>query len=750
MNSLFVHGISSTTSRLLLSSRDLQEIKIAKVTKLSRKDIRHLTISSDRKGTTSHGLNMSNKNIQLPLTNSDDQTKSSKLVKSNGIGIVHFLRGKVFLITGATGFLGKVLVEKILRMVPDVGKIYLLIKAKDKEAAMERLKNEIIDTDLFKCMEQSYGKFYKEFMLNKLVPVVGNVGEAGLGTEVGLADQIANEVDIIVHSAANTVFDQRLDVSININTLGPCRMMSFAKTCKGLKLFMHVSTAYTNGKRQGVITEKPFHMGESIASEIAGLEIDHVPHLDVEAEIKLAFDARNACTQDKMATKKMKQLGAERANLYGWHDTYAFAKAMGEMMIESRREDIPVVIIRPSTIESTYTEPIPGWIEGIRMADPLILAFGKGELTGFLANAQGVMDMIPVDMVAKTMIAAIAKHGTVRGPGLNVYNVASSVVNPLMYNDFFGYLFEYFDSSPYMDMKRGPIKVEKMKLFNTMDDFDSHIQAELVRRSANYPLQGRQSLLRRLQRSLDIAKHFASVYAPYTFYGGRFDNTNMQKLMEEMSEEEQKSFDIDVGSIDWKNYMCNIHIPGLLKHSVGFISHLIIMFNSKEEASLLAGEGGSSENWRRREIKAIKDQLKVAKEKCDNLVRYYETKHKALEKKHENLKKRWMQSIDENERLDREIASIGLSHSFKMLQLKIKYQMEADELMKPHPLEIKLLVIMQRFAKMALQRMKENQRWHEEILHRINYIEDLEDAPLRMVGRLIRTLVSSLDDLSED
>lgn len=55
-----------------------------------------------------------------------------------------------------------------------------------------------------------------------------------------------------------------------------------------------------------------------------------------------------------------------RAKKYGWQDTYVFTKAMGEMMIDSMREDIPVVIIRPSVIESTLKEPFPGWMEGIR------------------------------------------------------------------------------------------------------------------------------------------------------------------------------------------------------------------------------------------------------------------------------------------------------------------------------------------------------------------------------------------------
>ncbi|PIN12714.1 Long-chain-fatty-acyl-CoA reductase [Handroanthus impetiginosus] len=60
-----------------------------------------------------------------------------------GIGIVNFLRGKTFLVTGATGFFAKVLIEKILRTAPDVHKIFVVIRAKDKATAVERLKNEV-------------------------------------------------------------------------------------------------------------------------------------------------------------------------------------------------------------------------------------------------------------------------------------------------------------------------------------------------------------------------------------------------------------------------------------------------------------------------------------------------------------------------------------------------------------------------------------------------------------------------------
>ncbi|PKI32818.1 hypothetical protein CRG98_046811, partial [Punica granatum] len=311
-----------------------------------------------------------------------------------GIGIVRFLRGKRFFITGATGFLAKVLVEKILRTVPDVGKIFLLIKAKDKEAAMGRLTNEIMNSELFKCLRQTYGASYEPFLRSKLVPVVGDVCESNLGLDEDLADFIAKEVDIIVNSAANTTFDERYDVAIDINTRGAHNIMSFAKRCKKVKLFLQVSTAYVNGRRQGKILEKPFGIGDSITREsfTAKQCNGSFPKLDVEREINLALSTKEGL-EDHAAAQKMKELGLDRAKKFGWQDTYVFTKAMGEMVIDDMRGEIPVVIIRPSVIESTWKEPFPGWMEGNRMMDPIVLYYGKGQLTGFLVDPNGVLDV---------------------------------------------------------------------------------------------------------------------------------------------------------------------------------------------------------------------------------------------------------------------------------------------------------------------------------------------------------------------
>ncbi|KDO70939.1 hypothetical protein CISIN_1g047226mg, partial [Citrus sinensis] len=290
-------------------------------------------------------------------------------------------------------FLFSVLIEKILRTVPEVGKIFLLIKAESEEAASERLKNEVINAELFKCIQQTYGECYHDFMLNKLVPVIGNISESNLGLEGDLATVIANEVDVIINSAASITFHERYDIAIDINTRGPAHIMTFAKKCKKVKVFVHVSTAYVNGKRQGRIMEKPFCMGDTIARELNFSNSKTETKLDVGKEIELAVKSKKALENDEDALKKMKELGLERARKHGWQDTYIFTKAMGEMLIDTMKENIPIVIIRPGIIESTYKEPFPGWIEGNRMLDLIVSYYGKGQLNGFVGDPSGIIDL---------------------------------------------------------------------------------------------------------------------------------------------------------------------------------------------------------------------------------------------------------------------------------------------------------------------------------------------------------------------
>lgn len=472
-----------------------------------------------------------------------------------GLGIVDFMKGKNFLITGATGFVAKVLVEKILRMQPDTGKLFLIIRADDPASALKRLRNQIMNAELFKGLREMYGNEYEKFMLEKLVPVPGDVTQPNLGIQEEIADLLVKEVDIIVSSAAVTTFDERYDFLMQTNTLGVYRLLEFGKRCQKIQLFMQLSTAYVNGQSEGRALEKPFRTGHN-----------KNPRLDVEAEFQLAdkvrrdleneFSKFRNCNKGLVSWEKisqrLKDLGTQRAREYGWHDTYAFTKAMAEMLIVDGRKHLPVLIVRPSVIESTYSQPFPGWIEGNRMLDPLIANYGKGQVSYFLADADTVVDLIPADMVVNATLAAMAKHAG--KPGVEIYHVASSIANPITLGNLAKLVFEHFKHNPYIDKKGEPIRlVKELTYLPAEEDFYRALDMDF--KSPGIP-----------RLATDQLKYMAKIYKPYAFYKARFDISNLEKLLQELSKEEQENFRFDVKNIEWNDYIGNVHIPGLRQH----------------------------------------------------------------------------------------------------------------------------------------------------------------------------------------
>ena len=58
-------------------------------------------------------------------------------------GVSQFYEGQNIFVTGGSGFMGKVLLEKILRACPDVGNIFLLLRPKKGKEPSERVQNII-------------------------------------------------------------------------------------------------------------------------------------------------------------------------------------------------------------------------------------------------------------------------------------------------------------------------------------------------------------------------------------------------------------------------------------------------------------------------------------------------------------------------------------------------------------------------------------------------------------------------------
>src|SRR5690606_25442466 len=122
--------------------------------------------------------------------------------------------------------------------------------------------------------------------------------------------------------------------------------------------------------------------------------------------------------------------GRARAALLGGADAVADAMAVGGRALLQQGGDGPVSIVRPSIIESAVAEPKPGWIRGFRMAEPVIISYARGLLKQFPGVPEGIVDVIPVDLVTAAIIAVTAAGPPAPGDP-KVFQVASGSVNPL-------------------------------------------------------------------------------------------------------------------------------------------------------------------------------------------------------------------------------------------------------------------------------------------------------------------------------
>ncbi|VAI00662.1 unnamed protein product [Triticum turgidum subsp. durum] len=119
-------------------------------------------------------------------------------------------RGKTILVTGSTGFLGKLMVEKILRVQPDVKKLYLLVRAPDVASAEQRILTQVLGKDLFNTLREKHGLAgFQKLIKEKIVPLAGDVGSHNFRLDSSRADDLCEEIDIIIHGAATTSFYER-------------------------------------------------------------------------------------------------------------------------------------------------------------------------------------------------------------------------------------------------------------------------------------------------------------------------------------------------------------------------------------------------------------------------------------------------------------------------------------------------------------------------------------------------------------
>src|SRR5256714_7574545 len=349
--------------------------------------------------------------------------------------IAEALKGKTILVTGSTGFLGKSLVEKCLRSIPDVARINLAIRSSARRPAAERLEREVLSSPAFRRLKEELG----EEGFTKLVRVKRGVVEIDLGRDgLGLTDAGREQLrscDVVIHSAAAVEFDNPADLSAQTILLGAARLVEALRSSGARPHLVHISTAYVGGMLRGVVREEPpldpglnwRHEAEVMSSLRGPVEEESrrpelLKKLGREARSRMGPAGTPAVARaterlrERWVKDRLVERGRVHANSMGFSDIYSFTKAMAEHAVVELHGDIPLSIVRPSIIESALAVPVVGWLEGFRMAEPLILAFGRNILRDFSGLPDSLLAIIPADLVVNTALAVAPKPPSTAAP----------------------------------------------------------------------------------------------------------------------------------------------------------------------------------------------------------------------------------------------------------------------------------------------------------------------------------------------
>jgi len=240
--------------------------------------------------------------------------------------IPDFFANQEIFITGGSGFVGKVLIEKLLRSCPGIKTIYLLLRPKKGQSINERLTS-LCDQVVFDALKVINPNFK-----DKIVAVEGDVSKLGLGLSAKDRSLMRN-VSIIYHSAASVRFNDPLKDSVLLNTRGTREVMEFATTLKSIKCVMYVSTTFNN---LGV---------GSVKEEV------YPPIADWQKTIEVC---------EKMDEDLLDFVTKRYINLMP--NTYVFSKNLAEHVSLYYKDSLPIIIFRPSIIFSAWEEPFCGYV----------------------------------------------------------------------------------------------------------------------------------------------------------------------------------------------------------------------------------------------------------------------------------------------------------------------------------------------------------------------------------------------------
>ncbi len=513
--------------------------------------------------------------------------------RSRPFSVRNSLKAKRILLVGATGFIGKVWLANLLTDIPEVGKIYLLIRRQRSATALRRFEKIVEESPVFEPLHERHGAGLADFMRTRIEVLEGNASQPGLGLDAATRARLAPLLDLVINSSGLTDFNPDLRTALAANVDATRHLLDFIRACDHAGL-LHLSTCYVVGQRDGRVSEElqpdytPLHSpnfdaererqslhvllreieqrarGPEVTEELKREALKRTHNLSPEA-----LEAHLEKYRARWVRAQMVEAGTRRAKELGWPNTYCFTKSLGESMIARFGGDLPAVVVRPSITETSTHQPFRGWNEGVNTSAPLSYLLGTF-FRQLPSNERKCLDLIPVDLVARgmTLIAAaiIARRHQ------RVYQLATSACNPCDMRrsielTCLAHRKHYRAQEGLEHWLRArcdtiPVSKERYRRFSAPG------QRAMVRaiRRFSEPLPFVRSPLVRKERDLERLEKLIELYEPFILHNEHvFEALNVEALSEALPPEEKATFGYDPHAIDWWEYWINIHVPALRK-----------------------------------------------------------------------------------------------------------------------------------------------------------------------------------------
>jgi long-chain acyl-CoA synthetase len=522
------------------------------------------------------------------------------------LDVSRVLDGSRLVVLGGTGFLGKIFWAMLLDRYPNVGTIFLVVRPKGSGTPEARFWGETAVSEVLEPLRRAHGGRFEAFLREKVVPIDGDMGRPLCGLDEALVRQLKGTIDGVINVAGVVDFNPPLDEALHANAFGAQNLIGLARALGDAPIF-HTSTCYVAGSRKGPIFEedprvRPFPRADELGVDAWNPEREIAECLDLVAQAnhrsqdafrqsEFAETARKnllargepvhgepyerefARAKRRFVSERLVEAGLDRATHWGWPNIYTYTKSIGEQVIAA--SGLPFTITRPACCESCVEFPVPSFNEGVTTSAPLLYLMMKGQVHVLAKHVP--LDLIPTDHVVAGMILALAE--LLEGTAPPMYQMGASDVNPCTAQRF-GEMVGLYKRKYYQRKGTGNLLLDALQAriepsFVDGRRFDltgppaiasaAREVAAAMKKAAPGLAPAARALENVAARETKIAE-ILRLFEPFSSrQNGPFDCSNTRAAYARATDEDKKKLRWAPESIDWADWMMNIHMPAIEK-----------------------------------------------------------------------------------------------------------------------------------------------------------------------------------------